>query len=171
MVSSSPGVRRLCVCVGAPYPGLLDRACRTGGFGRLYTERFADIGCLPVQDVDLGFASPGEDEAVLISDLISALYAEAAEAAVAHLGPPPRVLAAFHVGITRIEGDGIRGSAVIRIIGLLRDLALATVPSAARAPTLIAGISASLYGEISTERDFSAGWCPLGSAEAVCRAY
>jgi hypothetical protein len=112
------------------------------------------------------------DEAILISDLISALHSEAAEAAAQHPGAPGPVLAAFHVGITRVEGDAIRGSAVTRIIGLLGDLAPATTP-AEKAPgaALIVGISASLYGDINAESDFSAGWLPSRTSQAVCRTY
>jgi|SRR5579862_4657665 len=167
MARSSSGVRRLCVCVGAPSPGLLDRACQTGGFGRLYTERFMDAERLPVRAIDLGFASPGVDEAGLISDLISILRDEAAEAAAQDTGASAPVLAAFHVGITRVEGDCVRGSAVDRIIRLLHDLTLVTAPSA----TLIAGMSASLFGDIRTEFDVGMGWFPLRTAEAVCRTY
>jgi hypothetical protein len=107
------------------------------------------------------------DEAALIDDLISALHGEAA----AHPGPQAPVIAAFHVGITRVEGDSIRGSAVTRIIGLLRDLSPVAVPAAAPVASLVVGISASLYDDISMERDFSAGWLPLPASEAVCRAY
>jgi hypothetical protein len=165
-VDNSSAVRRLCVCVGAPFPGLLDRACRAGGFGRLYTERFGEAVHLPVRDVELGFASPGVDEASLICDLIAALRAESAKAA-EHVALTAPVLAAFHVGITRVEGDGLRGSAVTRIVGLLRDLA----PAAGSSATLIVGISASLFGDLSPDADLGGGWLPLRGAEAVFCAF
>jgi hypothetical protein len=99
----------------------------------------------------------------LISDLIGALRAETAQ--VARRATP--VLVAFHVGITRVEGDGLRGSAVTRIVGLLRDLA----PVAGSSATLIVGMSVGLFGEVSPDIDLGPEWRPLRGAEAVCRVY
>jgi hypothetical protein len=165
MFNSSPGVRRLCVCVCAAYPGLLDRACRTGGFGRLYTERFA------TEAVDLGFAAPGVDEAVLVTDLIAALHRAATEAAAGHPGMRATVLVAFHVGITRVEGDDLRGSAVTRVVGLVRDLAPVTASGVLPADTLVVGMTVGLFNDIGSECDFCEGWVPMRATAAVCRAY
>ncbi len=165
MVSSSSGVRRLCVCVSAPYPGLLDRACRTGGFGRLYTERF------PAEAADLGFAAPGVDEAVLVPDLIGALYRAATEAGTDRPGIGAPVLVAFHVGITRVEGDNLRGSAVTRITGLVRELVQVIASGVLPAGTLVVGMTAGLFDDIGSECDFREGWIPVHAAGAWCRAY
>lgn len=124
----------------------------------LYTERFA------AEDVDLGFASPGVDEAALVPDLINALYHAAAEAGTDHAGAPVPVLAVFHVGITRVEGDGIRGNAVTRITGLLHELTSVTTAAAASGAALFVGITDGLFDDIRAECDFSEGWMPLHGA-------
>lgn len=162
VVELSPGVRRLCVCVGAPQPGLLDAACQSGGFGRLYTEHARDEG------VDLGFASPGVDEAKLVPDLIMALHTAAAAALTA---PQYPALAAFHVGITRVEGDYLRGAAVIRICELLRSLAPRAISRARPTGLLVVGISSGLFEDISSECGFTEGWVPLTAAGAWFRVY
>ena len=161
MVSFSPGVRRLCVYVSAPYPGLLERACRTGG-GRLYTER------IPAEDADLGFAVPGEDEAVLVSDLIRALRRAATEACAGQIWRRTPALAVFHVGITRVEGDDLRGSAVARVMRLAREIATATASGTVPVGSLVVGMTAGLFDEIGTECNFSDGWFPLDTSEAWC---
>jgi len=165
VVSLSPGVRRLCICVSAPYPGLLARACRTGGVGRLYTER------IPAEDADLGFAVPGVDEAVLVPDLISALRQAATEACAGETGRPAPVLVVFHVGITRVEGDDLRGGAVTRVMRLAREIATATSSGTVPAGTLVVGMTAGLFDDIGTECDFSEGWFPLRASEAWCRVF
>lgn len=165
MVRSSPGVRRMCVCVCAPYPGLLDRACRTGGFGRLYTERFI------AEAVDLGFAAPGVDEAVLVPDLIGALHRAATEAVAGRPGIGAPILVAFHVGITRVEGDDLRGSAVTRVVQLVRELAPVTASGVLPAGTLVVGMTAGLFDDIGSECDFPDGWIPMHATGAWCRAY
>ena len=165
MINVSPGVRRLCVCVGAPQPGLLDTACRIAGFGRLYTENVRAEGH------DLGFASPGVDEAALVVDMIAALHAATAQwggASGPACGP---ALAAFHVGITRVEGDDLRGAAVTRIRELLRNLALAVTSSGEAEEVLVVGISAGLFDDIRAECGFSDAWGPLASAGAWFRVY
>jgi hypothetical protein len=159
--SVSPSVRRLCICVDASRPGLLDTACRIGGFGRLYTEH------IDAEGLDLGFASPGVDEAVLVTDMIAALRAAAKQEGIADVATRP-TLAAFHVGITRVEGDDLRGDAVTRIRELLRNLAAAvTVPAQA----LVVCISAGLFDDIRGECGFSDRWEPLAPARAWFRGY
>jgi hypothetical protein len=162
MAELSPGVRRLCVCVGASQPGLLDAACRSGARGQLYTEHAWD------EDVDLGFASPGVDEAKLVSDLIAALHAAAGSALGGQQYP---ALAAFHVGITRVEGDFLRGAAVIRICELLKSLASTAVPGTGGTGQLVVGISSALFEDIGSECGFTEGWRPLAAAGAWFRVY
>jgi hypothetical protein len=165
VISASPGVRRLCVCVRAPQPGLLDIVCRTAGFGRLYVEHVLDEG------LDLGFASPGVDEATLVTDMITALHTETTRwctcsgHAAGARGP---TLAAFHVGITRVEGDDLRGAAVTRIRELLRNLTRSVTSSG---EALVVGISAGLFDDIRTECGFGDGWGPLEAARSWFRVY
>ena len=165
MIELSPGVRRLCVCVGAMHPGLLDKACQSSGFGRLYTEHAAEEG------VDLGFASPGVDEAILIPDLIGALHTAAAEASTTSRAPQRPAVAAFHVGITRVEGDCLRGKAVTRIRELVRYLAPTVEHGTGSPGRLVVGISAGLFDDISSECGFGEGWVQLATADAWFRVY
>ena len=160
MVRLSPGVRRLCVSVSSAQPGILDRACRAWGGGGLYTEYWA------AESMDLGFASPGADEAELVPSLIAALHCAAAQAA---LSVP--TLVAFHVGITRVEGDDMRGSAVTRIRELVCDLAPAAGSAVVPAGLLVVGITAGLFEEIGQDCGFKTGWVHLAEARAWCRAY
>jgi hypothetical protein len=166
VTSVSPGVRRLCVGVGQS--PLLDTACRIAGFGRLYTEHArADA-------IDLGFASPGVDEAELVADLISALHA-----AFTRRGGPPDarrgpVLVAFHVGITRVEGDDLRGAAVTRIREILLHLACSSTEEGWAEPaaqSLVVAISAGLFEDIRADCGFGEGWRPLPAADAWFRGY
>jgi hypothetical protein len=165
MIRLSPGVRRLCVCVAAPHPGLLDRACQVEGYGRLYTER------IEAEGIDLGFASPGVDEVVLVTDVIAALRIAAAEAKVASDLPDYRAIAAFHVGITRVEGDDLRGSAVNRVSELVRDLTPTAAPPDQSGTLLVVGISADLFDDISNESGFFGDWVQVAAARAWCRSY
>jgi hypothetical protein len=132
---------------------LLADVCRTGGFSGLYFESIRAVG------IDLGFASPGADEAILITDLIAALRA-------AVLADNVSALVAFHVGITRVEGDYLRGPAVIRTCELLRAL-----PAAAPRCPLVVGISAGLFDEIGPECGFTDGWVTLAAARARFHIY
>jgi hypothetical protein len=159
MAELSPGVRRLCVCVGASQPSLLDAACRSGARGRIYTEHDRS------EDVDLGFASPGVDEEKLVPDLIAALHAAAGTIAAVPRYP---AVVAFHVGITRVEGDCLRGAAVIRICELLKSVAVQAVSGAGQ---LVVGISAGLFEDISSGCGFDEGWRPLTAAGAWFRVY
>lgn len=160
MVSTSPGIRRLCVSVSSPHPGFLDRACRTWGGGRLYTEYWAEEG------IDLGFAAPGADEAELVRDLIAALYTGAMQAALA-----APTLVAFHVGITRVEGDDIRGTAVTTIRQLLSDLVPALAAGTIPIGVLVVGITTGLFEDLGAECGFGTEWVRLSAARAWCRAY
>lgn len=163
MIRQSPGVRRLCVCVAAPHSGLLYSACRSGGVGGLYTEHIQPEG------IDMGFASPGVDEALLVSDLIAALH-DAVGATGVSAAPHCPALAAFHVGITRVEGEDLRGTAVVRIRELLQDLTLASSETIKRVQLRV-GISATLFDDIGTECGFIDGWLPLAGANAWFRGY
>jgi hypothetical protein len=157
MSDASPGVRRLCICVSAPEPGFLQVACRVRGASHLYTEH------LSAEGLDLGFASPGVDEAALVTDLIAALRAVAVRQPAPAGGPHGSALAMFHVGVTRVEGDRLRGTAVTRARELLGELAGAVAPSG---HALAVGVSAGLFEDIRAECGFGDGWTRLASAGA-----
>lgn len=159
MARSSPGVRRMCVGVLSPYPGLFEHACQAGG-GTLYTERLA------AETLDLGFAAPGADEAVLVQDLIRALQRAAAKAAVNHPEIGGLVLAAFHVGITQVEGDQLRGRAVTRIVELIRELAPNPTSMMQPVGTLIVGITTVLFNDVRSECEFHEDWAKMPASDA-----
>ena len=161
MIKHSPGVRRLCICVAAQHARLLSQVCHTWGSGTLYTEYSDPDG------VELGFASPGVDEASLVTDLISALQAASAEVAGGTAGPSLPALVVFHVGITRVEGDQLGGSAVVRVRELLGELTSVSTAGA----MLIVGMSAGLFEDIGLECGFGADWLPLASAKAWYRPF
>jgi hypothetical protein len=165
MIELSPGVRRLCVCVDAPQRRLLESACRIAGFGRLYTEYLGNEG------TEVGFASPGVDEAALVTDLITALRIAATEAAEADGIKECPALAAFHVGITRVEGNAVRGAAVIRALELIRELGLKATPDSLSQELLVVGISAGLFDDIGAECGFTDGWARHTRARAWIRGY
>lgn len=131
----------------------------------MYTEHIEDEG------LDLGFASPGVDEAALVTDLIAALRVTTAEAKATADVLDYRVIAAFHVGITRVEGDNLRGSAVNRVRELVRDLAPTTASDDRSGPLLVVGISAGLFDDISAECGFVDDWVRVAAARAWCRGY
>lgn len=165
MIGRSERVRRLCVCVAAPPPGLLEAACRAWGPGRLYVER------IEPGTAEIGFASPGADEVVLLQDLIPALYAAADRAPAGRGSGRLPALATFHVGITRVEGDRMGGAAVARARELLSQLApqaAAALPSRGR---LIVGISAALFEDIAAECGFVSGWRPLADGGGRFRVF
>jgi hypothetical protein len=56
-----------------------------------------------------------------VTYLITALRIAATETAEAHGIKECPALAAFHVGITRVEGNALRGAAVIRALELTRE--------------------------------------------------
>lgn len=163
MSLSSPGVRRLCIGVGAPYPGLLANAAKSLGSGWLYLD------AIHLEGVELGFASPGVDEAALVTCMIAALRTSAAAVASAARSRP--VFAVFHVGITRVEGDDLRGAAVLRVRQLLHRLALFVAPPDASKALLVAGLSESLFDDLSPECGFSADWRHATQAGARFRIF
>jgi hypothetical protein len=165
LTPATPGVRRLCVCVSAPYPGLFDRACEAAGCRGLYSERF------PAEGIDLGFASPGVDEVILITDLIKGLFTAAIEARMDFMPSHAPVLAAFHVGITRVEGDDLRGTAVIRIREILREMARTAEARTVPADGVLIAISDGLFDDIGAECDMGEDWIRLALARAWCRTY
>lgn len=154
--------------VSAPFPGLLGRACREEGLAALYTEHAA-MDCL-----ELGFAAPGVDEVAFVPDLIDVLRRTAATASVRPSERP--VLVAFHVGITRVEGDYLRGSAVARIVRVIHGLSTAVAARPLHAGGFAVGVTAGLFDDLCFECESFAGqgpqaWTPMGAAEAWCRTF
>jgi hypothetical protein len=117
-----PAVRRLCVaaCTGAP--GLLTRMQRTGGFYRLFVMSDPEAG------TEVAFAAPGLDEMSFVTELIATMREETATT---DDGGP--LLVGFHVGMTKVVGEGLGGAGADRALALVRDPA---VLSAARAVQL-----------------------------------
>jgi hypothetical protein len=119
----------------------------------------------------MGFASPGVDEAMLVTDLVAALHTAAAEVTGAEPAPPGPAVAAFHVGITRLVGDDLGGTAVVRARELLRNLARVASAEAMPKVPLVVGISAGLFDDIGTECGFTEGWNSLAGATAWFRNF
>jgi len=165
MIMSSPGVRRLCIGVGSPYPGLLADAASSLGPGWLYLDAIDPEG------IDLGFASPGVDEVALVTGMIGALRTLTGAATGAGAAVSDPVFAVFHVGITRVEGDDLRGAAVLRLQQILRRLALSVTPNGAARGLLVAGISETLFDDLSLECGFSGGWIHSAQAGARFRVF
>jgi len=117
------------------------------------------------------YAVPKMGPQALVPDLITALCAATAEVSTVCGMPPAPALTAFHVGITRVEGECIKGPAVTRIRDLLRELAPAVASGEVPAGVLMVGISVGLFDDIAGDCDFSEGWIPLTTALAWCRAY
>jgi hypothetical protein len=72
------------------------------------------------------------------------------------------------VGITRVEGGGLRGAAATRVQELLRALAH-EAPAAEAA--LAVGISAGLFDDIQAECGFDGDWRPMDAAGAWFRIF
>jgi hypothetical protein len=108
---AQPGVRRLCVAAVTSSAGLLAAACELAD---------ADRPCLTLDapdDTEMAFAPPGIHEVAVVTRLIAAMETLTSSRNGA-CGPS---MLAFHVGITRIEGDGFGGPAPSRARALLRD--------------------------------------------------
>jgi hypothetical protein len=154
----------------ATLQGILDSACDALASEVLYREHFPEDGM---------------DEHALVSGLISALHDVIAETrggrgedgGCRRSAAAAPVLAAFHVGITRAQGNNIGRTAAAHVRELLRALASSGLAGQA-ADMLVAGISATLFDDIGAERDFGQGRTPLTGCdgdssriEAWWRAY
>jgi len=156
MSGSQPGVRRLCVAAVTCPPGLLTAACRLRSASGLYVGAEASDG------VEMGFAPPGIHEAAMVRWLIWA---------VEDLGPgrlanvPAKM--AFHVGITKIQGEGIGGAAPLRARALLRDPVIHRAVADAKGLAVI--MSAGLYEDLRTEGLAVREWRAVPAAGAWVR--
>jgi hypothetical protein len=162
LAEHEPAVRRLCIATAAGAPGLLTQIQRSGGFYRLY------LAADPVEGVELAFAAPGLDEMSLVTDLISAMHQKAV--VTTDLKRP--VLAGFHVGITKVVGEGLGGSGADRTLALIRDPAIVTAATCASTPPLLAvAVTAGLFEDLHTEGLPSDGWLKIPAADAWLRLF
>ncbi|WP_157435761.1 hypothetical protein [Actinospica robiniae] len=155
---SEPGVRRLCVAV-CGRRGLLASACLAGGYDRFY------VFPAPGGDGEVGIAPPGIDEAGFAAGLITTLRtAIAADPAAA----PTRL--ALHVGIVRVRDDRFVGSAVDRVLDLVRGEA-PPGPGRLGACAVLAAVTESLFGDLLGEGWSSVGWHPMPAAGVWCKEH
>jgi hypothetical protein len=157
-----PAVRRLCVATAAGVPGLLSLIQHSNGFYRLH------VMAVPAEGVELAFAAPGLDEVSLVTDLITAMR----KAAATDTELPRPALAGFHVGITKVVGEGFGGSGADRTLALIRDPAvLRAAGHGEKAAWLAVTISAGLFEELRTEGLPGAGWQRITSAGAWLKLF
>jgi hypothetical protein len=157
---AQPGVRRLCVAAVTWSTGLLAAACQLAD---------ADRPCLSLDapdDTEMAFAPPGIHEVAVVTQLTAAMEALLST----QRGAPGPAMLAFHVGITRIEGDGFGGAAPSRARSLLRhpDVRAAAAGCGRLAVIMSDGLYSDLQGEGLAARE----WRPVPGAGAWvrCRA-
>ncbi len=157
MAEHEPAIRRLCIATAAGVPGPLTRLRESAGFYRL---------CLvtdPVEGVELACVPPGFDEVSLVADLMVAMHKEI----ITTHGFGRPVLAGFHVGITRVVGDGLGGKGAERVIALIRHPALRAVYAGNGPPgPLAVAFTAALFEELHAEGLPDHGWEPVPAADA-----
>jgi hypothetical protein len=162
LAEHEPAVRRLCVATAAGTPGLLADIQRSEGFYRLYL--MSD----PAEDVELAFASPGLDEMGLVTDLIAAIHRTVMMAT----GLRQPVLAGFHVGITKVIGDGLGGAGADRTRALIQDPAIKAASERAGAPALLAvALTSGLFEDLRAEGLPDHGWQSIPAAGAWLRLF
>lgn len=162
MAEHEPAVRRLCIATAAGIPGLLADIQQSEGFYRLYL--------MPdqVEGVELAFAAPGLDEMGLVTDLIAAIHRTAKLAT----GLRRPVLAGFHVGITKVVGDGLGGAGADRARALMRDPAIKTASERAGKPALLAVVVTSgLFEDLRAEGLPDHGWQSVPDAGAWLKLF
>jgi hypothetical protein len=112
---------------------------------------------------EMAFAPPGVDELAVVTRLITVLRRLAAS----RPGVPRPALLAFHVGITRIEGDGLGGEAAIRTRTLLLHPAVRGAAGAGAADgsgQLAVIISDWLYADLRAEGLPGEDWMRIPAA-------
>ncbi len=162
LAEREPAVRRLCIATAAGTSGLLADIQRSGGFYRLYL--MSD----PADGVELAFASPGLDEMGLVTDLIVAIRGKVMLAA----GLWRPVLAGFHVGITKVIGDGLGGAGADRTRALIQDPAIKTASDRAGSPAPLAvAVTSGLFEDLRTEGLPDHGWQAIPAAGAWLKLF
>jgi hypothetical protein len=158
-----PGVRRLCAAVVGGGADLLARSCQTAAMGRVYVS--------DEHGPAIAVAPPGIDEAAMVDGLLAALHQSACTdpAALEHT-----VVAAFHVGIVRVDGNGFGGAGVHRVLHLAQRGALNAVGSADEAapgPWMLTLVSEYLFTDLLAEGWPAEGWHPVPAAGAWYKRY
>jgi hypothetical protein len=156
---AQPGVRRLCVAAVTWSAGLLAAACQLAD---------ADRPCLSLDapdDTEMAFAPPGIHEVAVVTRLTAAMETLIS----ARPGAPVGAMLAFHVGITRIEGDGFGGPAPSRARSLLRDPDVRA--AAAGCGRLAVIMSDGLYSDLQGEGLLPREWRPVPAAGAWVRCH
>lgn len=157
MGEPQPGVRRLCIAAVTRPAGLLTAACRLQDPDRLYLS-------INAQDcIETAFAPPGIHEVAVVKWLTAAVE----ELCSVSSGAGGPAMIAFHVGITKIEGDGFAGAAPLRVRALLRD---PTIQDAVRGCLRLAVImSDGLYADLQAEGLAGREWLRVPEARAWVR--
>jgi hypothetical protein len=162
LTEHEPAVRRLCVATAAGAPGLLAGIQRSESFYRLYL--MSD----PAGDVELAFASPGLDEMSLVTDLIVAMYRKVMVAT----GLRQPVMAGFHVGITKVIGDGLGGAGADRTRALIQDPAIKSASERTGSPALLAvAVTSGLFEDLRAEGLPDHGWQWIPAAGAWLKLF
>jgi hypothetical protein len=161
LAEHEPAVRRLCIATAAGPPGLLAGIQQSEGLYRLYLMSDPDEG------VELAFAAPGLDEMGLITDLIAAIYRT-----VTMVGGHRPVLAGFHVGITKVVGDGLGGAGADRARALIQDPAIKTASERTAVPAPLAVVVTSgLFEDLCAEGLPDHGWQSVPDAGAWLKLF
>jgi hypothetical protein len=148
--------------MAAETPGLLASIQQSEGFYRLYL--MSD----PAESVELAFASPGVDEMGLVTDLIAAMHREATMA----IGLSRPALAGFHVGITKVVGDGLGGAGADRARALIQDPAIRTASERGGVPVPLAvAVTSGLFEELRAEGLPDDGWQCVPAAGAWLKLF
>lgn len=162
MVEHEPAVRRLCIATTGGSIGLLAEIQHSEGFYRLY------LNSDPAEDVELAFAAPGLDEMGLVTDLIAAIH----RTAMLETGQRRPVLAGFHVGITKVIGDGLGGAGADRARALIQHPAIKTASKRVGTPALLAvAVTSGLFEDLRAEGLPDTGWRSVPTAGAWLKLY
>lgn len=157
MSAPQPGIRRLCVAALTCPPGLLAAACQLRGASGLYlTTEVLD-------DVEMGFAPPGIHEAAVVRWLTWAVE----DLCALRPGGKASAKMAFHVGITKVQGEGFGGAAPLRVRALLRDPVIHRAVAGCHRLAVI--MSEGLYDDLHTEGLAAREWRPVPAAGAWVR--
>jgi hypothetical protein len=136
---------------------LLSTVCRLRDGSELY------LSAQPVDGVEMGFAPPGIHEAAVVRWLTWAVEALCP----ARPGADEPAKMAFHVGITKVQGEGFGGAAPLRVRALLRDPAIHRAVAGCQRLAVI--MSEGLYDDLHTEGLAAQEWRRVPAAGAWVR--
>jgi hypothetical protein len=162
LAEHEPAVRRLCIATASGAAGLLTGMQQSERLYRLYL--MSD----PADGIEIAFAAPGLDETLLVADLIVAIQRQAAMTT----GLPGPVVAGFHVGMTRVIGDGIGGAAADRTRALVQDPAIRMAYERVGSPALLAvAVTSGFFEELRAEGLPGQGWQSVPDAGAWLKLF